>query len=426
MAIYTQYARYLKAKEFKKLIDSQGDTYMLLGFGNPLWDSTVSSGDNKMPVAPFNTDIVQEEGQFKDGKVRQKYLYKDAEGNCHIIDGYVSSTDMSDYNEYVKDFVPLFPCYWDTGSNIYAIQNGQGGYEGTQISTGDLYNFCVSVDEGIPKMHYFSNGGETNKYDSNIASADEPMPLGDSAEAATHRQVYAELYLRGLAVTAGLKHPVGLLGAVKCSVEFVKDIGTSPESYTGSSNQIWYGDRYWEIINDPLEGSNIHNLNDPSDPNVEISPVSLPTHILFNATINPTVLCSDLNIDQYITPRQIAIFTREREVDQSGNKIAGPNYYRAYENVFNFGQYTYDEMHNSSWPFGFPNGDDVHDHPQGPDLGDGAKGAVLNFTLPVQTNTDNVTQKYPDGEFKFLLTDYIKGNQRSEHSIDRIGYIVGF
>ena len=58
MAIYTNYARYLKAKEFKKMIEDQGDTYMLLGLGNPFWDSTTDETVAKMPVAPYNTDIM--------------------------------------------------------------------------------------------------------------------------------------------------------------------------------------------------------------------------------------------------------------------------------------------------------------------------------------------------------------------------------
>ena len=31
-----------------------------------------------------------------------------------------------------------------------------------------------------------------------------------------------------------------------------------------------------------------------------------------------------------------------------------------------------------------------------------------------------------DGEFKLLLHDYIKGQIRENHSIEKIGYIVGF
>jgi hypothetical protein len=47
-------------------------------------------------------------------------------------------------------------------------------------------------------------------------------------------------------------------------------------------------------------------------------------------------------------------------------------------------------------------------------------GEVLDFTLPVDGD------KYPDGDFKFLLNDYIHGHVREVHSVDRFGYIVGF
>ena len=87
----------------------------------------------------------------------------------------------------------------------------------------------------------------------------------------------------------------------------------------------------------------------------------------FSATVNPRILCEELNIDQYLVPRQIAIFTRkkpfkantvdgssyiEADVDESGNYYAkyeeGPLYYRANEYVFNFGQYSEAELEASA------------------------------------------------------------------------------
>ena len=151
---------------------------------------------------------------------------------------------------------------------------------------------------------------------------------------------------------------------------------------------------------------------------------------MFNATVNPRTLCEELNIDQYLVPRQIAIFTRKKSfkantvdgsiyieagVDDSGNYYAkyeeGPLYYRANEYIFNFGQYSEVELEAFRKNFG---------------------NKILNFTLPCDCGTVEgpgavaIPYKTPNGEFKFLLNDYIRGQVRTRHSIDRFGYVVGF
>ena len=110
-------------------------------------------------------------------------------------------------------------------------------------------------------------------------------------------------------------------------------------------------------------------------------------------------LCADLKIDQNIVPRQIAIFVRKRI-----EGVQGPKYYPVNNStVFNFGQYTSEEWENLTIE------------------------NKLNFALPVSNGTD----KFPgsaddDTDFKYILSDYIKGSVRDKHSIDRIGYVLGF
>jgi hypothetical protein len=224
------------------------------------------------------------------------------------------------------------------------------------------------------------------------------------------------MYIRGRAYTAEITNPpVGLLGAIKCNIEFAKDIGGENDKlYTGSINQFWYGDRYWQTVNpDENEAISINSGYIEAGESHEINQDIYPHHLIFTATVSPRLLCEELNIDQYIVPRQIAIYTKKRKpvLAADGNDVKdiknygtnnsplimyedGPLYYRAYENKFNFMQY--DEY---------------------------SRDDCLNFTLRCDCGNNYIT---PSGDFKFILNDYIKGHARERHSADRFGYVVGF
>lgn len=400
MAIYTNYARYLKAKKFKDMIsgtgDNAGDTYMLLGMGNPFWDyipEDAEDGDTaaKMPVAPYNTSIVTvgdaNSNQFYDALCQQCFI----SGNEHtsVIEDGVPKDDT--YAEAVKDVLPPFPCNWhekiesgDEGTCIYVSTHNPE----EKIFLNDFQNYYIDNDG------YVFDTETSSRWD-----FAEALPTGSSAEDVIYRQAYADMYLRGQAIKGGIIHPVGLLGAVKCNVSFVKDIGTNENVYQGKINQIWYGDRFWEILDeDPVAKALQDNTTLPKDEDI-------PHHILFNATINPMMLCPELRIDQNIVPRQIAICVRKKPIP-SGTENLSPDYFPVNDtNVFNFGQYTQAYINDPSNLLG---------------------KTILNFTLPVKVGEDNIYPGSDDTDFKILFVDYIRGSVRDNHSIDRIGYVLGF
>lgn len=428
MAIYTQYARYLKAREFKKMVEDQGDTYMLLGLGNPYWDGmssgdgTVSSGSS-MPVAPYSTAALLPntggvDTQFTDTNIYQYFTAP----NISLFGKYEECTISNSvpaantYMSAVKNLLPPFPCTWQYDGTIY--HSGIG----TDIKVSELHEYYISTGgesggtEASPILVHVTPGERT------ALPGEERIPTGIQPVDSVYRQAYAEMYLRGLSLKSGCAAPVGLLGAVRCSVNFVKDMGSDDTNYSADNDIFWYGDRYWKII-DAIDDDPINdyiNVNGESDKGNDIL---FPYHLLFNATINPRQLCSILDIDQNIVPRQIAIFSRKREDPDT----AGPKYYKVGENVFNFGQYKKSDYANN-WPFGYK--DTENTIPLGPEKGGGVHGEFLNFTLPVKVAAGASTvYEYPGGndtDFKFILNDYIKGSVRDKHSIDRIGYVLGF
>ena len=419
MAIYTNYGRYLKAKYFKDLLESDNSSiYMLLGIGSPSWDMSNETGNasENIPLAPYNTDSIlnpsdQASNPFYNNKSFQVFTK-----NNHDVDTTVENGEpRGPYIHNVNTLQPPFPCLTidSTPTILFSIN-------GFIVTTANFYNYYIK-DGSLYKI---LSSEDTSSED--ILVGDIDFPNDSTYEDSVKRQYYAEMYLRGNAMSKNIFAPVGLLGAVKCDISFVRDIGND---YTGEPNQLWYGDRYWEIVDPPDEINSYLNHDKGID--------NYPHHLLFNTLITPRRLCNELNIDRNIVPRQLAIFTC------ADKKVSSENYLRADDYVFNFGQYCKISEESSDWrPIytsdydsssnkitGTISDDNTH-APIEVSRDDGTKPrAVIDFTIKCNikhSSSNDVACYYPGSEFKFLLNDYIRGAVRNNHSADRFGYIVGF
>ena len=98
MAIYTNYGRFLKAKQFKDSLESAGDTYMVLGIGDPTWDNNRLS----MPLASYDATSIRnpdsaDTNQFFDDKVCQ-YILSNNYSKVLVDGGKIVGTDHWVYN----------------------------------------------------------------------------------------------------------------------------------------------------------------------------------------------------------------------------------------------------------------------------------------------------------------------------------------
>lgn len=395
MAIYTNYARYLKAKWFKEYLSEENDTYMLFGIGNPKWDSVNNNSMQSMPVASYNTTSLTDhstaaDNQFYDNTVQQFYISKsiiDIDTSSRFIQAVNNGIANAGLITQTKNLVPPFPCIWHINGDDESLF-----HEGSSL---------YSVTQNTYQNYYIYNNALYN-----ITSASEPTQINTSEISSFTNQelcYYAELCIRGKALnisaitdpssnTFNPIIPVGLLGAIRCNIDFVRDAGFDGDNKDASgSESFMYGDRYWQLVKD----SEVKNDNITDT-------IELPHHLMFLAVVNPRNLCAELSLDQNLVPRQIAIFTRKRV-----GGVHGPRFFRVDENIFNFGQYQISDL------------DDV----TGVTIpGTDRTGSVLNFTLP----HNGTAGTYADGEFKFILHDYIRGANRSAHATDRFGYVLGF
>ena len=415
MAIYTQYGRYLKAKQFKEMLEDKYEAYMLFGLGNPKW--TDSNENQPMPFGPHNTNILLYEtsttNQFYDANAQQ--YFTDANTAEQIVS---YSKPITEYARKVAELLPVFPAIWYK----YPVPTKEDD------PTSDMFTISNDINIDLMKYqnYYIQLGGDgfhlkdvTNPaFDNNVTIPSTPIA----------KMYFAELYLRGLAIENHIIAPVGLLGAIKCNLSLVRDLGVDESKYTGLQSQFWYGDRYWEIVNPNDTSLEDYIKYKDESGNLSTSGVAeyYPTHLLFTSMINPRNLCDDLNIDNCIAPQQLAIYIRKKHYNTDTNAYEnGKPYYRVDgNNIFNFGQYTADSIKDYNIEY---NSAARAYKLQGADNKPLKDKYIFNFTLPDKNHKYNYDDpSLNDGEFKLLLHDYIKGQIRESHSIEKIGYIVGF
>ena len=414
MAIYTQYGRYLKAKQFKEMLEDKYEAYMLFGLGNPKW--TDSSENQPMPFGPHNTNILLYEtstaNQFYDANVQQYFTDGDT------TEQFVSySKPNTEYARKVAELLPVFPAIW------YKYEPPKEPETQPQTDMFTISN-DINIDLMEYQKYYIKHNGGNFLLHKIGGTSDNEVNIPSTPIA---KMYFAELYLRGIAIENHIMAPVGLLGAIKCNLSLVRDLGVDESKYTGLQSQFWYGDRYWEIVNPNDTSLEDYIKYKDEGGNLSTSGVAeyYPTHLLFTSMINPRNLCDDLNIDNCIAPQQLAIYIRKKHYNTDTNAYEnGKPYYRVDgNNIFNFGQYTADsikdyniEYNSAARAYKLSN--------KGKQLDE---KYIFNFTLPDKNHKYNYDDpKLNDGEFKLLLHDYIKGQIRENHSIEKIGYIVGF
>ena len=421
MAIYTQYGRYLKAKQFKEMLEDKYEAYMLFGLGNPKW--TDSNENQPMPFGPHNTNILLYEtstkNQFYDANVQQYFT------DDNTIEQFVSySKPITEYARKVAELLPVFPAIW------YKYEPPKKPEEQPQQ---DMFTISNDADIDLMKYqnYYIKHNGDN--FTLHKIVKDNPDDNSDIIvnipSTPIAKMYFAELYLRGLAIENHIMAPVGLLGAIKCNLSLVRDLGTDESKYTGLQSQFWYGDRYWEIVNPndtSLEDYIKYKDESGNDSTTGVAEY-YPTHLLFTSMINPRNLCDDLNIDNCIAPQQLAIYIRKKHYNANIDAYEnGKPYYRVDgNNIFNFGQYTADSIKEYSIKYIQAARAYQLSHTDTTKQLHGKY--IFNFTLPDKNHKYNYNDpSLNDGEFKLLLHDYIKGQIRENHSIEKIGYIVGF
>lgn len=423
MAIYTQYGRYLKAKQFKEMLEDKYEAYMLFGLGNPKW--TDSTENQPMPFGPHNTNILlygtDTANQFYDANVQQ---YFSKENNT--AEQFVSySKPITEYARKVAELLPVFPAIWYK----YTMPTDPETPIPTDMFTisNDINSNDINIDLMKYQNYYIQSGGDGfHLKDITAPEFDNKVNMPSTPIA---KMYFAELYLRGLAIENSIKAPVGLLGAIKCNLSLVRDLGVDESKYTGLQSQFWYGDRYWEIVN-PNDTS-LEDYIKYKDESGNLSTTGVaeyyPTHLLFTSMINPRNLCDDLNIDNCIAPQQLAIYIRKKHYNADINAYEnGKPYYRVDgNNIFNFGQYTAESI--KEYNIAYDKAARAYQLSHTDKSKPLNEKYIFNFTLPDENHKYNYDDpKLNDGEFKLLLHDYIKGQIRENHSIEKIGYIVGF
>ena len=321
MGIYSDYGRFMKARQFKEWCTSGAGIWFGFGLGSPRWDDFVSLTDSSgasvlksfvPPSAPAAYTSVYR--WFRS----EKNIPPELEGDDLLSESEMSLLDRSFGNPSIDDDPsnpPFYPSDDDIRERFYldhvGVPEPSGGlvpsiceltnfdsrnpnYSNFNISSHNLDNLEGSYypSKSIPPFTV-SYKKDWEDICNKISSSNIDFSHMDdlSHYIPTDPSEYeAYSYARHVYTDGGFRFnpPLGLLSFIQGKAKFVVPV---EESEAGTQATFKYGSHFWKIVSD----------ND-------VSSTNLPHHILLTVNVFPNELSGDSISEQTLMVRQVSVF----------------------------------------------------------------------------------------------------------------------
>ena len=367
MGIYTDYGRFVKAKQFKKYCESEGGIWFLFSMGSPRWDvSYQDSNLNYRPDVPTSaptafTSLYRWFSSYKEGDLLpQEYSLLDRsfiiQDDLTPVSPIPTDQDLKDDAETVPsdDYAPSISKYIPTGQNIQSYLWDQSYIETPIDQYQSPFIPPVPVSYSIDWMDKLT---ECLSHYNDFSNLPDPSPEEYEVYA------YAKHFQEGSAAV-----PLGFLAMKKASVYYVEPV-EDPDTEEGLKI-FKYGSHYWRIV--PLS---------------EISPTKLPHHLLITVNVFPNDLNLSTVVEQELLVRQLTVAKLPVLSDLDGRTLL-----RRSDIVFSY---------------------------------DGFFTVLGRVKIPFLCTETSVQSDSPD-TMEILINDFFTGRKRDVQQTDRYGYIIGF
>lgn len=386
MGIYTDYGRFMKAREFKNWCNSGAGIWFGFGMGSPRWDYEVllPDGTRSKPNVPTSspaayTPLYRWFATYKDsdwdGSVdvlaQQEYTFIDGSAIIETEEAPATPPTLKTNSELFDDALTFPPDdnvlspslnFLDTPSAIVSDP-----WQDSFKETPDPEYPSPSIPV-FPQSYYNDWEGHLSDYD------------GTNPSIPTDPTQYSKYsYNKHFYDVEGRNVPMGFLSFIQGKAVFVEPI--EGEDLNNSLKTFKYGAHYWRIV-----------------PEEEISATHLPHHILLTVNVFPNELILDSIAERYLLVRQVA--------------------------VFKFPDYLESDLHLDLSPLPRSNqvirAKDINFKYLGGSDESGKINIPFNcYDVLDPNNTDNPTAE-------MLINDFMSGRKRDVQQTDRYGYIIGF
>lgn len=390
MGIYTDYGRFIKAREFKRWCNSGAGIWFGFGMGSPRWDYEVKTNDNSSkPNVPTSspaayTPLYRWYAKYNDPSWSDPSGTDLADQEYAFLDrSYIIPT------EAMPDPIPTEPTNSDLRNNALTTPSDDLSPSISRLISG--LNPSISTTLWDPA--YAGSDSSSQYYpspsipvfpatyradwDAHISdySSDTTVPTDPEDFEEYAYNIYFHKIL-------GRNAPLGLLSYIQGKAVFVEPIKDS--ELQDSLKMFKYGAHYWRIV-----------------PDTEVNSKKLPHHVLLTVSVFPNELIDDTIAERYLLVRQVSVFkfpdylVTEWELDTTPLPRSKQVIPASKINMLYPGAYRMTNLFNI--PF--------------------------NCRNPMEPNSGTYSS---DCTIEMLINDFMTGRKRDVQQTDRYGYIIGF
>lgn len=305
MGIYTDYGRFVKARQFKDWCNAGAGIWFGFGIGSPTWDKIVTdtNGNGRPNVPPSSPNLYSP-------------LYR------WFSSVRSEETGTADYVLKPQEMSLLDRSYWGTTQDLYpddqtvkneAATNPDENYsplveffsephtllscdfEIPYLPNDDEYRILFPQVPAFPLSYGNDWADLADNFPSSFDPSNEPTdPEQYESFAYNYHLNYSKTNLSDNKFGA----PVGLLAFIQGSAHFVEPIEEEEPSSSSSIENLRkfkYGNHYWRIVQD-------NGLEDPDGDR------KLPHHILLTVSVFPNELAQSSLVERELPVRQVSVF----------------------------------------------------------------------------------------------------------------------
>ena len=388
MGIYSDYGRFMKARQFKTYCNSGAGIWFAFSIGSERWDQIAPDSDeNYHPFVPPSSPSAYTP------LYRWFTSYKETTGvllpqELALLDrSFASEEDPPFYpsDQYMEDYATTKPSTQLSPSYNFFMNNVF-----TSVPWENQYKTVYNKYYPSPSIPVFAVGYEndwsplTDSYPSDFDPTEEPTDPSQFKEFAYNHHIYDGL----IGSDQGKQVPLGLLSMIQGSAYFVEPIEGEPESTPTSSLKTFkYGSLYWRIV-----------------PDIEITRNHLPHHVLLTVTVFPNELSDLAIVEKELPVRQISVMkfpdsmVSDLGLDQDPLPRSAQVIKRKRINIM---------YHTSS-------GTKINEYPV-PNADN-----IVNIPFACKDPLN------PEDTIEVLINDFMTGRVKDVQQTDRYGYIIGF
>lgn len=392
MGIYSDYGRFMKAREFKNWCNSGAGIWFAFSTGASCWDETGVDGTKTRPFVPPSspaayTPLYRWFESYKGSALMEQEMA--------LLDRSQGSTlnpPTWPDNTYMENNKDSFPD--DDYSPAYCFYDDTAPFIKVELWDGNITKWYPSSHIPVFSVGYKGEWGSyCSAYHTSPFSPDAPEPTNESEyDAYAHKY---HIYM-GLNKSRG-GMPLGLLSMIQGSAHFVELVEEADSTSDPLNNlRIFkYGSHYWRIVQDSQVDEN-----------------KLPHFVLLTVSVFPNELALSSLVEQMLPVRQVCVFKFPdylKDVlglDQSTVPRSSQVLRRENINIVTVDPTTHESSQEST------------------------DSSVINIPFncvnPIDPNNSGSSSYTGNETAELLINDFMTARKRDVQQTDRYGYIIGF